>query len=410
VLALGTVLMTLGKDQIRMSEDLGETAAEIAACMQIMLQALPQSSLSPAQKILWAIKTDLDDDFDLCDDIEQFMEGDFGIEDWMVVAKELEQSLDVDQVPTEEPDFRHSYRRNRLTDWLVIAWEESSQHEKIIPLLEDEAIRTGSYPRLVAYLKNAGHRSEAEEWIKKGIDATETDRPGIADALREEWIAMLEEQGDWHSVASLRAESFFRRPTTDTYQQLQIASEYAGVWIMVRSGALRYLEAGSLPWVGLENEVEENTLQWPLTKCEGSVLAGNRRLTFPMFEVLIDIALLERRLEDVVHWYRQRNLQRDGWDRGSPQDDKIAEAVVQTHPDVAIEIWRQTAEKQIAKTQTKAYEVAARYLRKIYHALEKLVRDEEWQLYLLGINKANHRKIRLLEILDGLVGRPIVDG
>lgn len=90
----------------------------------------------------------------------------------MTVAKELKQYLDADQMSTEEPDFRYSYRHNRLTDWLVIAWEESGQHEKIIPLLEDEAIRTGSYPRLVAYLKNAGHWSEAEEWIKKGIDAT----------------------------------------------------------------------------------------------------------------------------------------------------------------------------------------------------------------------------------------------
>jgi len=95
---------------------------------------------------------------------------------------------------------------------------------------------------------------------------------------------------------------------------------------------------------------------------------------------------------------------------GALQDGKIAQAVVEAYPDLAIAIWKGIAETQIAKAQTKAYEVAARYLRKIHHVLEKQGRDEEWHRYLAEIRETNERKRRLLEILDGLIGRPIIDG
>ena len=93
-----------------------------------------------------------------------------------------------------------------------------------------------------------------------------------------------------------------------------------------------------------------------------------------------------------------------------PRDDKIAQAVVETYPNRAIEIWKGIAEAEIAETKTKAYEVAARYLRKIHHVLEKQGCDEEWHRYLAAIRETNKRKRRLLEILDGLIGRPIIDG
>ncbi|OGO14909.1 MAG: hypothetical protein A2Z14_16815 [Chloroflexi bacterium RBG_16_48_8] len=196
----------------------------------------------------------------------------------------------------------------------------------------------------------------------------------------------------------------------NTYQEIQTASEQAGIWQAVRVGALHYLETGVLPWLESRTEIEGNAFRWPLSKVEETTLASRWKPHFPMFEELIDIAIAEERLDDVVHWYRQRNLGREWWNRASSSDDKIAEAVVEAHPDVAIEIWKGIAEFQITKTQTEAYEVAARYLRKIYRVLQRLRHEEEWCSYLAEIRTANHRKIRLIEILDSLIGRSIVDG
>ena len=53
-------------------------------------------------------------------------------------------------------------------------------------------------------------------------------------------------------------------------------------------------------------------------------------------------------------------------------EDGIAVAVADSYPDRAIAIWKKIAEKQIALTQPKYYEVAARYLGKIKRLLIKI--------------------------------------
>jgi uncharacterized Zn finger protein len=83
--------------------------------------------------------------------------------------------------------------------------------------------------------------------------------------------------------------------------------------------------------------------------------------------------------------------------------------VVDAYPDRAIAIWKKIAEGQIAVTQVKAYETAAGYLRKVHRTLKKLRKEQEWKEYLAALRQANARKPRLVEILDGLAGRRIID-
>ncbi|MCK5328599.1 MAG: hypothetical protein KAR36_08345 [Candidatus Latescibacteria bacterium] len=67
------------------------------------------------------------------------------------------------------------------------------------------------------------------------------------------------------------------------------------------------------------------------------------------------------------------------------------------------------AEAQIAQVKPSAYEVAVGYLRKAHKVLERLGREKEWKACLAGIRETHRRKRRLLEILDGLDGRRILD-
>jgi uncharacterized Zn finger protein len=131
-----------------------------------------------------------------------------------------------------------------------------------------------------------------------------------------------------------------------------------------------------------------------------------------MIDVLIDIAIEEKRPDEVLRWYDQRKSKKQifgGWGDGY-QEDQIAKAVADRYPDRALAIWKNVAERQIALTKPKAYEEAAHYLKKVHNVLKKLKRDDEWKSYLSKLRQANIRKTKLLEILERLEGRRIVEG
>lgn len=313
--------------------------------------------------------------------------------------------------PTKgEDSFSRNYRRDRLSNWLITALRSAGRQEEIIPLCEREAAETGSYLRLIKYLMEGNRREEAEQWIHQGIEATQKQWPGVASQLRTILREMREEENDWLGVAAFRAEDFFREPMLHTFQELQKAAEEAGVWPAVRAAAMDYLKTGDLPQTTERATKGQTIPPWPLPET-GVMQSPERHQTRPpITNTLIAIAVAEKRPDEVLYWYDQRRPGQisGGW--GEVSDDKIAEAVADAHPDRAVAIWKKMAEGQIAQTQVKAYPVAAGYLSKAGLTLQKLGREEEWQSYLAALRQANARKRRLVEILDGLTGRRIIEG
>jgi uncharacterized Zn finger protein len=59
-------LLAATVDQIEESNDEGETQGEIIACLEVVAAALSQSSLAPAERLLWAIDRDMADDYGTC--------------------------------------------------------------------------------------------------------------------------------------------------------------------------------------------------------------------------------------------------------------------------------------------------------------------------------------------------------
>lgn len=129
-----------------------------------------------------------------------------------------------------------------------------------------------------------------------------------------------------------------------------------------------------------------------------------------MTSVLIDIAIAEKKPEEVLRWHDQATSQATGVRWPGYDSNRVAEAVAEAYPERALEIWKKMAEAQIAQVQPKAYEVAADYLRKVHKVLERLGREKEWKALLAQIRDTHRRKRRLLEILDRLDGRRIIDG
>jgi uncharacterized Zn finger protein len=409
VLALGKHLLEAGTQQVEMSQDEGETAEAISACLSVVFRALLHSSLSRAEQMLWAVEAELDDEYDLCQAAEQFWEQEYAAADWQILAQKLTQGLHHFKATPGDDRFLHHYRRDRLTDWLIYALEHAGQHEAIIPLCEREAEKTHSYVRLVQHLKAANRWEEAEQWIDKGIRATQKQLPGIASELRTALRDIREKEDNWLQVAAMHADDFFQHPTLPAFQELQKAAERAGVWPAVRAGALHYLETGEFPQPSSRAMKERSVPPWPLPASELTDNADRGHLRFPIIDTLIAIAMGENRPDEILRWYDQRKPGVGGWGWGGIHDGQIAEAIVQRYPERALDIWKKLAKASIAQTQTRAYEQASVYLRKLQNLLEQQGRAQEWQSYLTDLRQVNARKRRLLEVLDDLEGRRIID-
>ena len=142
--------------------------------------------------------------------------------------------------------------------------------------------------------------------------------------------------------------------------------------------------------------------------------ARSRMLARPHYGVLIDMAIADRRHEDVLRWYdkmRADQKQMRGalpWLGSDSYADSVAEAVAKSHPDRALEIYRQRVNANLTRAHVSAYEVVAAYLRKMRPILKSLHREEEWKQSVADIRLRYRNRPRFMEILDRLDSRPIL--
>ena len=397
VLTLGRELVATGTRQVEESDDEGETAMEVAECMPMIAEALDKSSLDSADKLNWALDAVLEDQFDICEVFEEYLQRRHSKSAWNALADSLLTRLKGLKSAKRTDDYRRNYFRDQLSDWAIHALERSGREQEIIPLCETEAAKTGSYDRLVRLLMDARRYGEAESWIFKGINATKKKWPGIASGLRHKLQEIRTFEKNWPAVAAMQAEEFVRHPSRQAFTDCKKASGKAKAWPKVREHLLHYLEKGDLPW---------KQKNWPLPESGLDRPDADQRSRFPLVGDLIDIAILEKKPDQVLRWYDQRPKDRFGW--YGVDEDAIATAVKTHAPDRAVDIWKNKAERLIAQVKPSAYQEAAKYLRKASKVIRREKKLAEWESYLKELREQHFRKRRLMEILDGLDGKPIV--
>ena len=200
-------------------------------------------------------------------------------------------------------------------------------------------------------------------------------------------------------MAAYRAQDFFGHASLETYRELRKAAEKIGVWPKLRELALAYLQTGQRPDRG---EKLDNLPPWPLPDPEVAYPAGKEGgRPFPDRQTLIDIAIAEKRYDDVMRLYQaMKKGSRTHWFVG----EKVAKAVFRTHPEVALAIWRENVDRLIAEVKPRAYVEAGgflRLMRKVYEAGNRL---DEWRALLAELRRTHKAKRRLLEVLDGVSG------
>lgn len=394
VVRLGALLLERGGRQVETSDDEGDTASEIASCMEVVFQALSRTTMPAADRMMWAIDADLKDSFDLCEGSQEFWgRQEYAAADWSVVADNLLKRLGSMNPSASKDGFSYDYARNQLADWIIRALENAKRINEIIPLCEREAETTGSYVRLVQRLIDKGREEDAEHWCRRGIQATTARQPGIAHALRTSLREIREKKGDWLAAAAFRTEEFLDHPSLETFQTLEKAARRAKVHPQVRNAVLGYLETGRPPG-------EDGAWPLPETATAEKPLHPRQSRQFPMVSTLIDIAIAEKRPDEALRWY---DFQKVRQPHGHIHDEnRLAGAVAERYPDRAAALWKGLAERQIALTQPKAYREAVLYLGKIREVLEGKGEGERFTVYLRELRNAHIRKKRLIELLDDM--------
>jgi len=406
VLELGEELWTRGNAQVEQSDDEGETANLIASCLEIVVAALPQSSLSPPEQLLWVIDRTLKDEYSLLDSAEKLLkQRSYTRAHWREVAVTLESRLEAMPKP-RTASFSDTYRREGLLNQLLNAYGRAGWKDRVVPRLEDEADACRCYPQLADALLAAGEKERARQWCIQGYTRTVDDAPGIASTLQERLRTMAQKERRYDLVAAYRAQDFFDRPSSADYNELRKAAGKAECWPAVRDAILRYLETGQHPASGGQKRKKS---RWPLPSPEVEPPATDKRTghhRFPDLETLIDIAIVEKRFNDVVDLYRRLSkTKRWGWET----DKTVAQAVANTHPEIALSIWEDIVNSLIDQVKPKAYEEAAVYLRfmkKVYtreHCLE------DWRGLLDGLRRKHKAKRRLIGVLDTLSKNRLVN-
>lgn len=412
VLRLGEQLLEQGSQQVEESDDEGEMGEEVATCMDVVFRALPLSSLDVKSRMIWAIDADLKDEFDITRGSEVFWQCHFEASDWSLLADSLLERL-YDSLPPDLGSFSSSYKRDRLTNWIVKALKESGRKDECLSLCRKEADKTHSYVRVVRELLDEGLIDEAETWIRKGITTTADSFPGIAAELREILLEMKKRASDWSGVSALIVEEYIYSPKVETYKELETACQKAGVWPEVRKRVLNFLETGVPPDSGAQTKSKNGSGIWPLPQTGLSKHSNRFTTHFPVDEELIDVAIYERMPAEVLrlydHYLAKGTEKRYGFDWRSPVELKVARAIFRDFPDRAIPIWKRVVDEEISKTNARSYEVAVSHISEFEKLMGEVRRMPEWVSYVSQLREDNKKRPRFLSTLDRINRKKIMD-
>ena len=418
VVKLSREIMSRGMEQIGQSNDEGETATAFAECLPPLFRAVKESSLTPTQRLLFAIDADLKDEYSVIDDehLDTVLEGNVSPSDWSAAADELARRLKSDT--RIGSNFHDKYQRERIADWLVRALTSAGRDDEVIAVREREARITGSYERLVPLLIERKRYDDAERWAAEGIQKTVREAPGIADQLAKSMGEIARLRRQWDVVAAHAAWEFFERPGPEKFAAIwSAAAKRAKCQEAVQRLASEFLETGNLPFsaTATKDGAHSGATQqdWPLPLPDYLLPLLRIGDPHPHYDVLIDMAIAERRPDDVLRWYdlwrAAAKGQRGGWHFGAGSyADKVAAAVAESHPERTLEVYRGCVDENLTRANVSAYETVAAYLKKMRPILKSLDRGWEWNDLVTEIRTNYRNRPRFMEILDRLEARPIL--
>ena len=298
---LGTEILSAGNEAVG-HEPESESAYELSECFDIIFAALEGSSLDTAELLLWAINLDLQDDYGICGDAAAgFLGRKHRKSAWSVVADQLRKRLASMPTPTSKSDYSQTYQRNGVFKHLSTALKQAGRSNELTAHYLSEAKAAGSYDELVTHLIEQQQWDDAKKYCITGIKAVrKTPFAGLVRRLYELLDQIYGATKNRSQQLALIADSFFSRPDLDRYQKLLKASKASQVSKAVDAWSRHFLETGKDPNQSSKRKVK---LPWPFDPLEAPNQERYTSQNFPKFDVLIDIAIFEKKPDEVLRWY-----------------------------------------------------------------------------------------------------------
>lgn len=417
IVELGEELLQRGTEQVELSRDEGEICCAIGECMQVVCEALLQSSRGDEAKIIFAIDLLFADEYGICDGFASVCDRRWKKATWSAVADRLRERLgDRETAPGGRDEWSLNYRRGRLSDWVITALDNAGRVDEATEFCVDEGRASDHYTRAVRRLLKVGEEERAAEMATEGLDAVSPQHRGIVRELQDLLSEIAVKNKNWLLPASVAADRFFSQPSVSGYRDLLEAAKKTEHAETIQKGALAFLESGKRPDLRGKGKSKRAVSSWPLPAPPRSSQVtdeGRPARSGPYFDILIELAIDERRPDDVLLWFDRRKAAGSStfhrW-LGQPRRDdaRVAKGVEAAHPQRAIEIYLRLAQGVAAETKPKLYPEAGAHLKRVKSLLRKSGRGGDWSTIIGEFRSANHRKRRLMEVLDGIEGKPIV--
>lgn len=385
ILELADEVLQESQETVASYDTRGELSAGVAHCMAVAAQALRDVTWPEQKKLLWAVNAIMEDDCGLCEPLEAFLGESHEPAAWNPAADLLLNRLSQYQFD--------SYARPRVVNLAAQALGAAARHDELLALYENEAIYSGEYIMLVDYLLDISEREKAEEWIARGLRELAAKKPYAIKQLRERLRRIKEERNDYDAALALLTEDFVDSPSVENFNNCRHCAKKFNAWDALRPLLMDFLTKRKIPWL---------QSAWP---CRNRGLCSAVKDNGPAYGALIALAIAEKQPGEALKWYDEQLSRGVG---PYYDENRLADAVKTFAPERALNIWRQEAEKLIARTDTKAYAEAAVFLRKAGRLLKERKESARWNDYIAELRVTHRRKRRLLEELDKLVAE--VDG
>ncbi len=274
---------------------------------------------------------------------------------WSEEVLDEQKDYDYDETILIEAKLNILERHNRVEEYLKLCLEageyrryilkqiESGEYEKAKEVAWKTITEASDALRVAKALRDAGHLLDALLLAEKGLDL---------DGNKHElgvWLGSIEEaQGQIDKAIQAYQVAFTSLPSLELYS---ILKKLSGTnWGFLKPAIMQILQD------------------------------SNRA------DVLADVFLSEEEWDQAIAIVDQAGE----WNYSLIE--KVADAVIPFRPDWVIEASRKQAEGLIAKTQSKYYAIAARWLAKMKQAYHSSGRKAEWVSYLDGLKSTYSRR------------------
>ena len=404
--AVDRVARYLIKKGCRYADDTGaEDTSEINLVFDAMAKTLIASKTPPVSIILWAYEVSRIDEYDFGGYAFKttIFDRAWPIKVWSGVADALLAKMYENIAENRDFETLRS---------IVETLDKASRQKEATDLLRTEAVHIRKYEMLVDRLIEFAFLDEAEKiaWEQRQIELKQENRSDYYyrnDLWPDRLKKIAEKKKDWPMQASIEAVEFFEHPCDRTILPLLQTAKKMKVEPAVRRSLEAFLQTGEFP-TAVQKELEgakpttKDRQSWPIPFFAFVI---DEKKQQPRFDVLCDWAIAEKRPKDVVRWFDELSKQKENVRK--IDDEKVADAIIDTHPDRAFRLYRDLAEHEMEATRN--YPSAVRLLRKARKTLEALGRAADWPTLIAEIRATHRRKSSLMKQLDELNAGSIVN-